>query len=272
MGAPEFCPLQVNGNRRSSQPAPYYDSSINIINALEGYSLWQVLMQMMMNSIQEFDGLDREATILWLDHIESWIVNLIGKEGNLLYFQTFQLLIEHYSNVPYMSDALNVYAHLMQGKNKTVTQYLARAKVRLEHIHHTSKLCGIPGRAITNFTLSKNCSPHVQGWVASKQDTWKSMKDVFQMINHVTRSKEWTRAFFKPNFKTAQPVIQVNEVSYGKATRHNMLDWSYNSQPHQVWFSNNFSDTNRHPRGSLKKDQGQHHYKHSPRKPTCYYC
>ena len=39
------------------------------------------------------------------------------------------------------------------------------------------------------------------------------MEDVFQMINHVTRSEEWNREFFIPNFETAQPVIQVSEVN-----------------------------------------------------------
>ena len=80
-------------------------------------------------------------------------VNAISKEGNLSYFQFCQLLIEHYSNIPYVSDALNAYAHLMQGKNKTVTQYLARAKVLLECIHHTSKLCDIPESGYDNHYL-----------------------------------------------------------------------------------------------------------------------
>ena len=99
------------------------------------------------------------------------------------------------------------------------------------------------------------------------------MEDVFETINHVTRSKEQNRTFFKSIFNLAQAVLQVNEVDFGKAIRHhNTLDQSYNDQPHQVWFSNNFRDTNRQPRGPLKKGQGQQHYKHSPRKLTCYFC
>ena len=42
-----------------------------------------------------------------------------------------------------MSDALNAYAHLMQGENELITQYLTKAKVLLEHIHHNSKMCDI---------------------------------------------------------------------------------------------------------------------------------
>ena len=98
--------------------------------------------------------MDREATNPCLDHVEAIArkmgfdpleigmsklkgtalcdVNAMSKEGHLSYFQFCQLLIEHYSNIPYISDALNTYTYLMQGKNKTVTQYLAVAKVLLE--------------------------------------------------------------------------------------------------------------------------------------------
>ena len=38
VGTLEFCPPQVNGDGRFSQPAPCYNSGINIRNALEGYS------------------------------------------------------------------------------------------------------------------------------------------------------------------------------------------------------------------------------------------
>ena len=35
VGTPEFYPSQVTGNGMFSQPTPYYDSGVNIINALE---------------------------------------------------------------------------------------------------------------------------------------------------------------------------------------------------------------------------------------------
>ena len=106
VGTPEFYPPQVTGNGRFSQPTPYYDSGINIINAFQGYPSWQVLTQMVVNSIQEFNDTDREATLLWLDHVKAVArktglepleigmsklkgmafcdVNTISKEGNLL--------------------------------------------------------------------------------------------------------------------------------------------------------------------------------------------
>ena len=92
-------------------------------------------------------------TIPWLDHIEGvpkkmgfdpveiGMNKLIGmalhdvdaasKNGTLLYFQFCQLLIEHYSNIPYTSDTLNAYAHLVQGEHD-----LTRARVLLKCIHH----------------------------------------------------------------------------------------------------------------------------------------
>ena len=37
---------------------------------LKGYSARQALAQMSLNSIKEYDGSEREVTILWLDHIK----------------------------------------------------------------------------------------------------------------------------------------------------------------------------------------------------------
>ena len=130
-GALGAMPPRVDSNWRSSQPAPYCNSGVNIVNALDSYSSRQVLVQIMMNLIQEFDGTNQEATILWLDHVEGVTkkmgnnpleisisklksmalhdVNAASKEDTLLYFQFHHLLIEHYSNNPYASDALIVY-------------------------------------------------------------------------------------------------------------------------------------------------------------------
>ena len=199
-------------------------------------------MQTVMNSIQEFDGINQEATIPWLDHIEGVAkkmgfdpveigmsklkgmalcdVNAASKEGILSYFWFCQLLIEHYLNIPYMLDTLNAYAHLVQGEHKSTAWYLTRAKVLLECIHHNSKMCDIPGIGYDKFYLARGLhSPHAQQRVASEQDTWHSMENVFQTIEHVTRSEEQNRAFFNPNLEVLKPAIQVKEVSHSKATQ-----------------------------------------------------
>ena len=195
MGVLEFYPPQLTGNGRFSQSIPCYNLGINIINALEGYSSQQVLMQMAMNLIQEFNGMNQETTIQWLDHVEVVAkktgfdpleigmsklkgtalcdISTTSKEGNLTYFWLCQLLIEHYLNIPYALDTLNAYAHLTQGENESVTQYLARAKVLLGHIHHNPKMCNIPGTGYDKLCLVRGLySPHVWRRVASEQDIW----------------------------------------------------------------------------------------------------
>ena len=130
-------------------------------------------------------------------------INGATKEGTLSYLQFCQLLIEYYSNILYMSDTLNAYAHLVQGESKLITKYLTRAKALLEHIHHSSKICNIPGISYDKLYLVWGLhSPHIWQRVASEQDIWYSMEDIFQTIEHVTRSVEWNRAFLNPNLET----------------------------------------------------------------------
>ena len=72
------------------------------------------------------------------------------------------------------------------------------------------------------------------------------MEDVFQTTECITRSEEQYRAFVNPNLEPMQPVVQVDEVSYGKASWHSNYDQSNSGQPLLVQFSNNFRGTNRH--------------------------
>ena len=118
-------------------------------------------------------------------------------------------------NIPYALDTLNAYAHLTQGENKSITQYLTRAKVLLQHIYHNPKMFDISGIGYDILYLVRGLhSPHVQRSIASKQDTCRLMQDILQTIDHVTRSKQWNGVLFKLNFEIIQPVIQVNKVSF----------------------------------------------------------
>ena len=176
-------PTSGNGQWEVLTAHTYQEAGINLMGALEGYSLQQVLMQLTVNSIHGFDGTAREATIPWLDHVEA-IYRKMGfnplevgmsklkgtvlgngntgsKDGNLSCFWFCQLLIEHYSNIPYAFDVLNAHAYLVKGESKMVTQYLAQAKVHLECIHHTSKMCDIPGSGYNTFTWFKACAHHI---------------------------------------------------------------------------------------------------------------
>ena len=236
-----LCPIQVNINGRFSQPSPCCPAGAHSVNISHSCSLRQVLMQMAINLIQEFDGTNLEATIPWLDNTESTVKktgfdpvevgmgklkgsvlcdeNGASKEGTLSYFWFYQLLIEHYSSILYVSDTLNTYAHSAQGEHESIMQYISRAKVLLEHIHNTSKMCKSLGVGYDKLYLVRGLhSLHAWWRVASKQDTWLSMDNVIQTIEWVTRSEEWNRPFFKPNLEALRPDIQVNEVSYDKIT------------------------------------------------------
>ena len=138
---------------------------------------------MVINLIQESNGTNPEATIPWLDNIKSIMkktgfdlvevgmsklkgsvlhdINAATREGTLSYSQFFQLLIEHYLNIPYASDALNAYVHLMQGKHESIMQYISRAKVLLECIHILQKCVKFQVLAMTNLTLLEDYTPQM---------------------------------------------------------------------------------------------------------------
>ena len=166
---------QVPEQRRCPQ-APYNNTKVdnhpnvnspNFLHVLGNFSSKQTITQTTLNCIPEYDGSNKAATILWLDHIEMVAENTginplevgisilkglalgditaICKEGHLMWYNFRQWLIEHYSNVPYMSDAMYTYSHLSQDDEEPTRQYLSRDKVLLECIHHKTKLSSIPG-------------------------------------------------------------------------------------------------------------------------------
>ena len=142
---------QVHDQRRFSQsPQNNYNGSTdpNFLNILDSYSTRQPLAQTSLNSLQGYDRSNKDITTQWLDHfkmvaektgkdpLEVGIstlkglalgdINAICKEGNLTWYSLRQRLIEHYSNVPYESNAMFVYSHLSQGDEEPIAQYLVR--------------------------------------------------------------------------------------------------------------------------------------------------
>ena len=62
---------QVPEQRRFSQSS--YNNNVNnpnILYDLDAYSTKQALTQISLNSIQEYDGSNKDAMIPWLDHIK----------------------------------------------------------------------------------------------------------------------------------------------------------------------------------------------------------
>ena len=170
-------------------------------------------------------------------------INAASKEGTLSYFWFHQLLREHYTNIPYALDALNAYSQIVQDEHEWIAQYISRPKVLLEHIHNNPKMCNIPGIGYDKlYHVRGLCSSNAWQRVASEQDTCHSMEDVICTIEHVTRSKEQNRAFFNPTLEASRPAIQVNEMSYDKATWQYRSDHPNNDQLHPAWFHNTFRE------------------------------
>ena len=58
-------------------------------------------------------------------------ITTVRKEECLTWCKFIQVLIEHYSNVPCVSDAMVPYNNIMQQDDESTSQYLIRAKVCL---------------------------------------------------------------------------------------------------------------------------------------------
>ena len=63
---------QAPEQRRFSQSLynPTYVNNPNFLHVLDSHSSKQAITQITLNSIQEYNGSNTDATILWLDHIK----------------------------------------------------------------------------------------------------------------------------------------------------------------------------------------------------------
>ena len=131
-----------------------------MLNALENLKAKisvQPLAKVALGSIQEFDGNDKATTIPWLDQVmlvaertgndsvEVGIskfkglglgdINTNRKEEGSTWHKFRQILIENYSNVLYMSDAMVAYTNLTQQDYGSTSQCLIRANVTFWDLH-----------------------------------------------------------------------------------------------------------------------------------------
>ena len=142
---------------RYSQSSQNIDSNnVSVLNALENDSTKQALTQSMLSALQEYDGSDREATIPELDQVElvaertgidplevgisklkeltlANIVTLCKEEG-LSWHKLRQHLIEQYSNVPYVPDAMFAYSKKSQLDNFQLSEISGYGMGNLAHL------------------------------------------------------------------------------------------------------------------------------------------
>ena len=139
-------------------------------------------------------------------------------------------------NVPYMSDAMYAHSHLLQGDEEATIQYLSRAKVLLEHIHHTTKLSSIPGEGWDNLYLVTGLkAPHMRRRVASEQDSWRTMEDVFNTIDHIAKTEDKKKIYSEPNFDLVPQVAKewVQGISTGNYPGQSPAHKTYNGLSHR---------------------------------------
>ena len=64
-----------------------------------------------------------------------------------------KLLIENYSDTPYVSDVMVAYNIISQAKNESFLQYLMHAKDYLECINHTSRVSSMDSSGLNHISL-----------------------------------------------------------------------------------------------------------------------
>ena len=119
----------------------------------------QPLAMVALSAINWFDGTNKSNTMSWLEEVEVvaernnqaplevGMAKLKGaplhdvhKIYDLPWLQLRELLIENYSDTPYVSDAMVAYNRILQAEDEPVSQYLICAKDYLCQINHTSSL------------------------------------------------------------------------------------------------------------------------------------
>ena len=107
-------------------------------------------------------------------------ITTVKKEEGLMWHKFRQVVIENYSNIPYVSDAMVAYNNITQ-EDESTSQYLIRAKVLLKHTNHTSKLSQISGKGLNNLALVQGLrNKHIRR-VAKEQSlgiSWKTSTGV----------------------------------------------------------------------------------------------
>ena len=126
-------------------------------------------------------------------------ISTVRKEEGLMWHKFHQILIENYSNVPYISDAMVAYNNLTKQNDESTSQYLIRAKVLLEHINHISRLSQMSRKGLNHLALVQGLRDiHVRRKVMKEQESWNAMEDIYRSINWITKNEARTRAYQEP--------------------------------------------------------------------------
>ena len=245
----------------------------------------QPMAQPVLGSIPDFDGKDKTATIPWLDQVEQVTertcndpvevgisklkgltlgdTSMVRKEEGLMWHKFCQILIQNYSNVPYVSNAMVVYNNLTQDDESNVAKRI-RAKVLLEHINHTYTLSQMSGKGLNNLALVQGLRDHhIRRRVTQEQKSWNMMEDVYRSIKQITKNEARTRAYQETWYESISEVLSecIHDISYNRGKIFS-CNGPHNSSIYRKQHNNN-THQRYHP--------NTHPYPMSM-KMQCYYC
>ena len=113
----------------------------------------------------------------------------VHKICDLPWPQLRKLLIENYSDIPYVSDTMVASNSISQAEDKSVSQYLIHAKDYLECINHTSRLSSMDGSGLNHISLVQGLSDtYVRRRASKDAENWKTMADGFDSIAKIVRT------------------------------------------------------------------------------------
>ena len=271
---------EVSYNEGESRATLAVAEALNKLTANFAKMQKQPLATVALSTFDWFDGTDTSNTMSWLEQVEVvaerntqaplevGMAKLKGaplhdiyKIHDLIWPCLQKLLIENYSNTPYISDMMVAYNRISQAEDKSVSQYLICANDYLECIYHTSRLSSMDGSGRNHISLVQGLSDHYIRRRASKDaENWKTMEDAFNSITKIARTAGKTKACNKSRYKKPTDINAINH-NYNNSQRgsFNMYQGTYKNNHGSNYSSRNNSQNNV-PRQNSNKE------------PVCYHC
>ena len=238
----------------------------------------QPLTASALSTINWFDGTDKSNTMSWLDHmevvaernnqtpLEVGMAKLKGaplcdthKTHDLTWPQLRKLLIENYSDTPYISDVVVTYNRISQTKNKSVSQYLMHAKDYLEYIYHISRLSSMDSSGLNHISLVQDLSnSYVRRRASNEAENWRMMAGTFESITKIAKMAGKTKTYNEPRYEVS---TDINAISHQTNSQRGSL--SRHRGSHKS--ISNSNRTNTHA-GSSPHKQG------NTKEPICCHC
>ena len=172
-----------------------------------------------------------------------------------------KLLIENYSDTPYISDVIVAYNRISQAEDESVSQYLICAKDYLECINHTSRLSSMDGSGLNHISLVQGLSDNYIRRRASKDvDNWKIMVDPFDFIIKIARTAGKTKVYNEPRYEKPTDIHAISN-KFNKSQRGSFHRYQDTYKHNQVSSHSSRNNSQNHPsRQSSNKE------------PVCYHC